>query len=77
MFLYEVRHAVVGDPGQVNGLRRRREQLDRRRRYREHLLILGEAVQHLEPDVEVVQHRHTSTALADVLEPAGDALDAF
>jgi hypothetical protein len=77
MLSHEVGHRVVGDPGQINGVPRRREELNRRRRQRQHLLVAGEPVHHAKTDVEVVQHRHAAAALADVLQRAGEAFDAL
>ena len=51
MLAHELGHGVVGDPRQLDALGRLREQLDRRRRQRQHLLIAGEHVHDAEADV--------------------------
>ncbi len=77
VLLDQLGHAVVGDPREFDGLLGCGVELDRRRGQREHLLVLGELLHHPETDVEVVQHRHAAGPLADVLETASDAFDAF
>jgi len=63
----ELRHAVVGGAGEVGRAGAAREDLDRRRRQRQHLLVLLERVHHAEANVEVGQHRDVAHPLADVL----------
>ena len=77
VLLDQLGHAVVGDPREFDSLIRCGVDLDRWRGQGEHLLVLGELLHHAEAHVEVVQHRHAAGPLADVLETARDALDAF
>ena len=77
MLAHELGHGVVGDAGQLDALCRLREQLDRRRRQRQHLLIARKHVHDAEADVEIVEHRHAAAALADVLQAPGKSFDPF
>src|SRR6185295_11526568 len=77
MLAYELGHGVVGDPRELDAFLRLGEELNRRRRQRQYLLILREHVHYAEADVEIVQHRHAPAAFADVLQIAGKSFDPF
>jgi hypothetical protein len=63
---HELGHPVVGGPRQVRGVRSGGEHLDRRRRQRQNLLVVLEAVHHAEADVQIREHRDVAHPLADV-----------
>jgi hypothetical protein len=65
---HQLRHTVVGGPRQGDAVGARRIHLDRRRRDREHLVVVVEPIHHAEPLIEIDQHRDAAHPLADVLE---------
>jgi hypothetical protein len=59
----DLRHAVIRDARERGRLLRPGEELDRRHRKRQHLLVPREALHHAHPRIEVVEHRDGHPAL--------------
>ena len=77
MLPHELRHPVVGEARQIDAVLPLRVDLDRRRRDRQDLLIVLEAIHDAEALVEIDQHRDAAHALADVLESRRDRQHAI
>src|SRR5690606_32309621 len=72
----ELRHAVVADPRKLRRILRTGNDLERRRRERQYLLVLVEHIHHAEPLVEIRHHRNVVAPLRDV-DDLGDLLESL
>ena len=77
MLLDDLVHPVVREARELRGLVLVAEELDRRHRQRQHLLVAGPALHHADTLVEVPQHRDVHPALergGEARIALGDAL---